>query len=282
MSGFLPSTREAGDECACANTWISARKSGQLAPMPQPRGLEKRGLNRVIAELCWRDFLYTPNCTGEGAGIPFVEVPPGRHVSGMLTLRTAGSQSAVGADPSARRVRPRAGPRREHGPEHGVPGPADLRRRRCSMWDGTRRSRGFCSTLIECRRGSSRRRSRSARGAAPGSGTARIGLDVSRLDSRKSLKHRNPPWQVRWRARRSGATRPAAGQTIQPALPEMPPALPSSAGPDTLCRAGQAGAPDRLAFSARVGAERTTSEGVAPIACWREVPCGLEFSGRAG
>ena len=40
------------------------------------RGLEKRGLNRVIAELCWRDFLYTPNCTGEGAGIPFVEVPP--------------------------------------------------------------------------------------------------------------------------------------------------------------------------------------------------------------
>ena len=40
------------------------------------RGKGKRGLNRAIAEQCWREFLDILRCKAESAGIPFVEVPP--------------------------------------------------------------------------------------------------------------------------------------------------------------------------------------------------------------
>ncbi len=72
---------------------------------------------------------------------------PGRHIAGMLALRNEGSEGAVRADPPVRRVRPRAGPRRERGQKRAVSRPAHLRRNRGSRWDGARRSRGFRSAL---------------------------------------------------------------------------------------------------------------------------------------
>ena len=154
------------------------------------RGPGKRGLNRAIAEQGWREFFDILKCKAESAGIPFVEVPPGRHIAGMLALRNEGSKGAVRADPPVRRVRPRAGPRRERGQKRAVSRPAHLRRSRGSGWDGARRSRGFRSALNSGAEDPPDS-ARAVRKAAPGSRTVRIRLASCALDFCKFLKSMN-------------------------------------------------------------------------------------------
>ena len=79
------------------------------------KGPEKRGRNPAIGEQSWREFLDTLIGVAVSVGIPFVEVPPGRQVAGLLALWNEASKGAVRADSLVRRVRPRDGPRRERG-----------------------------------------------------------------------------------------------------------------------------------------------------------------------
>ena len=87
----------------------------------------KRGRNRAIAELGWREFLDILKDTAEGAGIPFVEVPPSGTSQDCSSCGTKVPKALSERIQRCGVCGPELDPRRKRGHERTAQRPADLR-----------------------------------------------------------------------------------------------------------------------------------------------------------